>query len=347
MNKPVHVVSVLHLSERHLAQLRSVSPRLVVQQYALPSEEPWLRASEQQFAEVLSPETEILYTHTAPFDVRLTPKLRWVQVDSAGVNTLYNTPLWKSDIPITSANGVHAVQIAEYVLTMLLAHAHHLPLASRLQQRAEWASGQQLDAFVTPEIRGKTLGVVGYGAIGRQVARLAAACGMHVLATKRRGHPATFDGWSPVGTGDPDGSIPERFYDLDELHTLLAACDAIVLALPLSKQTQFLIGKAELSAMRPHAFLVNIGRGALIDQNELIAALQEQRLGGAALDVTDPEPLPADSPLWTMNNVIVTPHIAGLSAHYNDRIVDLLRENLRRYLTGEPLLNLVQRELGY
>jgi len=117
--------------------------------------------------------------------------------------------------------------------------------------------------------------------------------------------------------------------------------------LPLSNQTQFLIGKAELSAMRPHAFLVNIGRGALIDQNELIAALQEQRLGGAALDVTDPEPLPADSPLWTMNNVIVTPHIAGLSAHYNDRIVDLLSENVRRYLNGEPLLNLVQRELGY
>ncbi|MFL5657512.1 MAG: NAD(P)-dependent oxidoreductase, partial [Ktedonobacteraceae bacterium] len=111
--------------------------------------------------------------------------------------------------------------------------------------------------------------------------------------------------------------------------------------------TQCIIGKAELSAMRPHAFLINIGRGALIDQNELIAALQKQRLGGVALDVTDPEPLPADSPLWTMKNVIVTPHIAGLSAHYNDRIVDLLRENVRRYLTGEPLLNLVQRELGY
>ncbi len=347
MNKPVHVVSVLHLSERHLAQLRSVSPRLVVQQYALPSEEPWLRASEQQFAEVLSPETEILYTHTAPFDVRLTPKLRWVQVDSAGVNTLYNTPLWKSDIPITSANGVHAVQIAEYVLTMLLAHAHHLPLASRLQQRAEWASGKPLEAFVSPEIRGKTLGVVGYGAIGRQVARLAVACGMHVLATKRRGYPATFDGWSPVGTGDPDGRIPERFYDLDELHLLLPECDAIVLALPLSKQTQFLIGQAELSAMRPHAFLINIGRGALIDQNALIAALQAQRLGGVALDVTDPEPLPADSPLWTMENVIITPHIAGLSAHYNDRMVDLFSENVRRYLSGEPLLNLVQRELGY
>ncbi len=161
MNEPVHVVSVLHLSERHLAQLRSVSPRLVVQQYALPLEEQWLRAADQQFTEVLSPETEILYTHTAPFDVRLTPKLRWVQVDSAGVNLLHDTPLWKSDIPITSANGVHSVQIAEHVLAMLLAHAHHLPLASRLQERAEWASGKPLEAFVSPEIRGKTLGILG------------------------------------------------------------------------------------------------------------------------------------------------------------------------------------------
>jgi phosphoglycerate dehydrogenase-like enzyme len=296
---------------------------------------------------MLLPETEILYTHMAPFDLRLTPRLRWVQVDSAGVDLLHNTSLWKSDIPITSANGVHAVQIAEHVLAMLLAHAHHLPLAYRLQERAQWASGKQLEAFVSPELRGKMLGILGYGAIGREVARLAAAYGMRVLATKRRGQPAAFNGWSPLGTGGPDGSIPECFYDLDELHTLLAKCDAIVLALPVSKQTRHLIGQAELSAMHPHAFLINIGRGALIDQNELIAALQQQRIGGAALDVTDPEPLPADSPLWTMNNVIITPHIAGLRVHYNDRIVDLFSENLRRYLNGEPLLNLVERERGY
>ena len=346
MNERIHFLSVLHLSERHLAKLQAVSPRLVMRQYSLPSQEQWLRASEQQFAEILS-DTEILYTHTAAFDVSLTPKLRWVQVDSAGVNTLYGTSLWKSNIPITSANGVHSVQIAEYVLTMLLAHAHRLPLAYHLQERTQWAVGQQLEAFISPEIHGKTLGILGYGAIGREVARLAAACGMRVLATRRRGQPATYNGWSPVGIGDPNGSIPERFYDLDELQPLLAECDAIVLALPLNKQTQFIIGQRELSAMRPHAFLINIGRGALIDQNELIVALQEHLLGGAALDVTDPEPLPADSPLWSLENVTITPHVAGLSTSYNDRIVGLLSENMRRYLSGKPLLNLVQRELGY
>jgi phosphoglycerate dehydrogenase-like enzyme len=339
MNQPVHILSVLNLDENHLAQLRSVSPRLHVQQRSL--------ANNQPFSEVLSPDTEILYTHTASFDVRLTPHLRWVQVDSAGVNLLHNTSLWQSEIPITSANGVHAVQIAEYVLAMLLAHAHHLSVAYRLQQHAHWASVQQLDTFVTSELRGKTLGILGYGAIGREVARLVAAFGMNVLATKRRGQSSAFNGWSPPGTGDPDGSIPVRFYDLDELHLLLAECDALVLALPLNKQTQHILNKAALMVMRPHAFLVNIGRGALIEQQELIIALQEHRLGGAALDVTDPEPLPDDSPLWTMENVTITPHIAGMSACYNDRIADLFSENVRRYLIGEPLLNLVQRELGY
>jgi phosphoglycerate dehydrogenase-like enzyme len=347
MYEPIHFLSVLHLSEQHLEQLRSVSSRLVVQQHSISSEQWWLNASKRQLAEILSPHTEILYTHSAPFDMELVPRLRWVQVDSAGVNLIHNTPLWKSNVPITSANGIHAVQIAEHVLAMLLAHVHHLPLAYRLQSHAQWASSQQLDAFISPEICGKTLGILGYGAIGREVARLAAACGLRVLATKRHGQPATYDGWSPVGTGDPDGRIPERFYDLDELHLLLPECDAILLALPLTEQTHRIIDKTALSLMRPHAFIVNIARGALIDQNELITALQARRLGGVALDVTDPEPLPAESPLWSMENVIITPHIAGLSTHYNDRVVDLMCENLHRYLAGEPLLNLVQRELGY
>jgi phosphoglycerate dehydrogenase-like enzyme len=347
VNEPIHVLSVLHLNERQLAQLRLVSPRLVVQQHFIDVDALGPEAYAQRFVEVLSPDTEILYTHAAPFDLGLTPRLRWVQVDSAGVNLLHTTPLWQSDISITSANGIHAVQIAEYVLSMLLSHFHHLPQAYRLQSQALWAKGKQIDTFVPSEIRGKTLGILGYGAIGREVGRLAAACGMRVIATKRRGSSATFDGWTPTGTGDPDGSIPEQYYDLDELHDLLVQSDVLVLALPLTKQTQSIIGKAELAMVRAHTFIVNIARGPLIDHHALITALQERRIGGVALDVTDPEPLPADSPLWAMENVLITPHIAGLSTHYNDRITDLFSENLRRYLNGEPLLNTVQRALGY
>jgi phosphoglycerate dehydrogenase-like enzyme len=346
MEKLVHLLSLLNLSEEQLARLREVSPRLVVSQRTF-SVNPGYRATAEEFADVLSPEVEILCAHGGPFELSLVPNLRWVQVNSAGVDWLYNTPLWHSEIAITNASGIHAVQIAEYVLTVLLGHAHHLPRAVRFQDRAYWARGKDRSVMGTRELRGKTLGILGYGAIGREVARLAAAFGMRVLATRRPERPLSFDGWTSPGTGDPDGRIPERFYDLSELHDLLPACDFLLLALPLSPQTRHIIGATELALMPAHAFLVNIGRGSLLDHQALAEALQTSRVGGAALDVTEPEPLPAESPLWQMENVIITPHISGLSVYYDDRLVELLCENLRRYLKGEPLLNLVRRELGY
>lgn len=339
MEEQIRVLSVLRLSEQHLDYLRAVSPRLEITQHTI--------TSEQDFSNVLSEETEILYTHVAPFDLRMTPRLRWVQVDSAGVDLLHGTPLWKSAIPITSANGVHAIQIGEHVLALLLAHAHRLPLAYRWQQRAHWGQPDELRHFITPELRSMTLGILGYGAIGREIARLASAFGMHILATKREGSSAVFDGWTPEGTGDPEGRIPGQFYDLDELHQMLPACDALILALPKSARTLHLIGETELQLMRPHCVLINIGRGTLIDQHALVRALSEERLGGVALDVTDPEPLPTNSPLWHFPNVVITPHVAGLSVHYDDRIVELFAASLRRYLHNEPLLNVVQREQGY
>jgi phosphoglycerate dehydrogenase-like enzyme len=345
MEKAVHVLSVLNLSEKHLARLRAVSPRLVVEQRSLSTEQGY-RANPEEFKRVLSPEVEILYGHNAPFDLSLTPDLRWLQVNSAGVDFLRKTPLWHNDeITITSANGIHAIQIAEYVLTMLLAHVHHLPTTMRWQAQADWSPKR--GKLFTRELRGQTLGILGYGAIGREVGRLAAAFGMRVLATKRRERPTTFDGWTPAGTGDPDGSIPERFYDLDELLAMLPECDMLILALPLSPQTYHLIGQAELALMRPHALLINIGRGPLLDHEALVTALQAGHLGGVALDVTEPEPLPSDSPLWQIENVIITPHISGLSVYYDDRIVELLSENLRRYLANQPLVNQVSRALGY
>lgn len=346
-NEPIHVLSVLDLSDELLARLRAVSPRLVVRQQSLSQNQLFKRPGAEQFAEVLTPEVEILYTFMAPFDLSVTPKLRWVQGISAGVDNFYDTPLWRSEIALTNASGVHSVQIAEYVLGMLLSYAHHFPTISRLQAEASWPSMREKRVFATRELRGKTLGILGYGAIGREVARLASAFGMRVLATKRAGQSATFDGWTLPGTGDADGSIPARFYDLVELHTLLPECDMLVLALPLSQQTRHIIGQAELALMRPHAFLANIGRGPLIDHDALVEALRARSIGGVALDVTEPEPLPADSPLWQLENARITPHISGLSVYYDERVIELFCENLRRYLNGEPLLNLVQRERGY
>jgi Phosphoglycerate dehydrogenase and related dehydrogenases len=336
MSRIVHVLSVVQLSEEQLQKLRAVSPLLSVEQHTGRPED------------MLTSDTEVLYMVNGAFDLKQAPHLRWIQLESGGVEQLHNTPVWQSDVTVTTANGVHAVQIAEHVMMSLLALGHRLPLAQRLQAKSDW----QRDPFTpTPfmplELRNATLGIIGYGAIGREVARLATAFGMRVLATKRAGRPAAFDGWTPTGTGDLDGTLPARYYTLDELPEMLPACDAVVLALPIAAQTKHLFGKAELALLPSHAFLVNVGRGGVLDHDALIATLQEGRLGGAALDVTDPEPLPAESPLWQMENVIITPHISGMSSHYNDRAVELFAENLRRYLRHESLLNEVQRKLGY
>lgn len=247
---------------------------------------------------------------------------------------------------LTSANGVHAVQIGEYNITMILAHFHHLRTLFHGQDRCEWLKGSE-HSLQPRELRDMTIGIVGYGAIGRETARLASAFGMRILATKRPSSSARYDGWMPAGTGDPDGTIPERYYSMQELPELLRQSDVVVLTLPLTDATRHVIGKAELESMQPHALLVNIGRGPLIDQDALIEALRNKRIGGAALDVTTPEPLPSDSPLWTLDNVIITPHISGMSNKERERVLELFALNLRRYIEGQPLINLVNRAEGY
>jgi phosphoglycerate dehydrogenase-like enzyme len=339
MTDQIHVLCTADLPADVLDQLRAVSPRLAFE--CRPA------SSAEELSAALTPETEIVYGYRGDFDVARAPGLRWVQLESAGVNHVHDTPLWRSDVQITSANGVHAVQIGEYVLAMLLAHFHKLPQMFRHQARGEWARDERRAALMPAELREATLGVVGYGAIGREAARLAGSCGMRILATKRAGSSARYDGWTPEGTGDAEGALPERFFPPEQLPAMLAECDAVLLALPLSDATRHTIGARELAAMRPHALIVNIGRGGLINQAALVEALQQRRIGGAALDVSDPEPLPADSPLWQLENVIISPHIAGMSRRYEQRAAQLFAENLRRYLEGRPLLNLVSRERGY
>ncbi|MFN8446068.1 MAG: NAD(P)-dependent oxidoreductase [Caldilineaceae bacterium] len=163
----------------------------------------------------------------------------------------------------------------------------------------------------------------------------------------RAGGSLQYRGYLPPGLGDPEGTLPDDYFTMEELPALLRQSDYVVLGVPLVDHTRHLIGAEELAQMQPHALLINIGRGGLIDQVALLDALQQKRIGGAVLDVTDPEPLPADHPLWHQENVIITPHMAGHSPNHFDNVVALFAENLRRYQTGEPLLNLVRRELGY
>ncbi len=290
---------------------------------------------------------EVLYTLEILPTPQQAPNLRWVHLYSAGADRIFKHPLIDAQVIITTSSGVHVVSIPEYVMMMMLAWFHHLPFILELQQKAQWPVGKDwLSFFSVPELRGKTIGIVGYGSIGRGVAHLAKAFGMRIVAQQysddHRDHGFVFP-----DVGDPDGILPDRYYKLDQLHSLLQESDVVVIAVPLTPQTTHLFDAAAFSAMKSDAFLINIARGEVCNEQDLIQALQEKRIGGAALDVHDPEPLPPDHPLWQLPNVIISPHISGGTIRYPERSFAIFEENLRRYLAGEPLYNTVSKEQGY
>ena len=231
-----------------------------------------------------------------------------------------------SNVTVTSAAGVYGDMVAEHVLTLLLALYRRLPEILEQQRRGQWQN------LTTRTLAGDTLGIIGAGGIGRASARLARAFGMHTIGIHR--------GTEPVPELDrtlPPEALPE----------LLAESDAVVLAAPLTPRTRGLIDKANLRRMRPSAVLINVGRGALVITDDLLMALQEGWIAGAGLDVTDPEPLPAAHPLWHVPGVIITPHHANPTHLSVDGPVVRFRENVRRYLAGEPLIAVVDPEHGY
>ena len=337
MPQVVKVLSVMKLTEEQLDRLRAVSPRLRVSQTTCKTPEEMLP---------LLAETEVLYTFFADFAPEQAHSLRWVQLSSAGINHVTGKPLMASAIPITTTSGIHAVPIAEYVVGSMLAFARGFPKMFSLQQKHEWPKGRW-DALLGAELRGHTIGLIGYGSIGREIGRLAKAFGMNVLASKRSPQQRDDGGWAVSGVGDPHMEHVSRVFGSDQLEEMVAQCDFVVVALPLTKGTEGMINESVLRAMRPTAYFVNISRGGVVDEDALIRALQEGWIAGAGLDVFRQEPLPPESPFYDLPNVILTPHISGASAAYDDRASDLFAENLRRYLAGEPLLNLVDKQRGY
>jgi phosphoglycerate dehydrogenase-like enzyme len=273
------------------------------------------------------------------------PRLRWMVRAGAGVEDLDLGRLAARGVIVTNASGLHAASMGEYCLgALLFAFQHH---ATRLnaQRRGVWdAEG----AFASP-LRGRTLAVLGYGSIGREVARLGHAFGMRVLAVKQRPEQRRDDGFVVPGTGDPEGRIPERIVGLDHLDDVLAEADAVVIALPLTDRTRGLFDDRRLRRMKPTAWIVNVGRGPMIDETALVAALVGGRLGGAYLDVFDEEPLPDGHPYWTTPNLYLSPHIAGVNSYerYWTDMGALLEINVPRFLKGEPLLNTIDPTRAY
>ena len=253
--------------------------------------------------------------------------LRWVHVSAAGVSQLLFDELIRSDIVYTNSRGVLSRAIAEFALGFVLDMAKDAQTSFRLQQQHHWKHR------VTRKIQGQSALVVGAGSIGREIARLLDAVGMEVSGAGRVSRP-----------GDDDF---DRIHSSRDLAKIAGAYDYIVLAAPLTVETKGLIGAEVLAAMAPTAHLINVGRGELVDTDALTDALMSGSIAGAALDVVHPEPLPQGHPLWDMDNVIITPHMSGDSEDYLDDLGQLFVDNLRRFCTGEPLQNVVDKALGF
>jgi phosphoglycerate dehydrogenase-like enzyme len=262
------------------------------------------------------------------------PGLRWLQLSSAGIDRLADSPIARSQLTITTASGIHAATISEYVIGMMIAFAKRLPDAIRSQSESAWRP------YWPAELEGQTVGIVGAGNIGARVGLVAKAMEMRVLGMRR----SVERRMTGEEAGDPN---VDELLPPSDLNYLLQESDYVVLGTPLTPKTRGMIGAHELALMKPTAVIVNIARGAVIDEDALITALKEKRIAGAGLDVFSQEPLPPESELWGLENVIVTPHISGGTPRYMERVVGLFCDNLQRYAADEPLVNVVDPERGY
>ena len=300
-------------------------------------------------ATLVDPEMEVLFGNHPPRDLSAFPRLRWVQTASAGLDDVLGSDPWSHGITVTNGSGIHAVHMGQYVLgaTLLWGERLEARLANRTGRR--WDRPWAIETLRARRLRGRTAVIVGYGSLGREVGRLLHAIGMRVIAVKANPTTRADQGWREPGTGDPDGILPERFVGPEALTDIVAEADVVVLTLPATPRTRGIIDASVLAAMPPGSLIVNVGRGALIDQDALIEALADGRIGAAVLDVTTPEPLPDDSPLWTLPGCLVTPHISALGdieALWHTTAL-LFAENLRRYVAGEPLFNVTSPGAGY
>lgn len=288
-----------------------------------------LQARSEEEALEMMPEADVLLGSFSPALYRRSERLRWVQSWGAGVNGMLFKEFVESEIVLTSAKGTVGVHLAEHAMALLLSITRSIATAIR---ESKW-DGRMPQRHAMWELIDRTMGIVGLGGTGRELAVRAAGFGMRVIAV------------DPDGVDVPD--CVESCWGMDAFHTLLSESDVVSICAPLTPQSENLFDEAAFDAMRDHAILVNVTRGGIVEEDALLNALRNGSIGGAGLDVTPQEPLSDDHPLWSMPNVVVTPHTAGGSPNRDDRLVDLICENLRRLDAGEPLLSQIDKRKGY
>lgn len=332
----INVTIAIDFSDEILADLREVSSRLHIERHF------------PEVPEEVITNTEILLTGRYFPEPQQATKLRWIQMMSAGMNHAFKHRVVQAeDIIVTSASGIHATNMAHYTIMMMLMFNYRMKDALALQAKAVWKRHDE-NFFLPVDMHKKTVGIVGYGAIGRELARLCAEMGMTVLASKNNVKNIAQHGtYQEEGTGDPEGDIPDRIYPSEALQSMAKECDYLVVIVPLTDDTRHMINDDVFEAMKDDAILINIARGAVVDEQALITAVSSGKIGGAGLDVFEEEPLPSTSPLWHLDNVIITPHISGFTANYHEKVARVFKTNLKRYLDNRPLLNQLDRSKGY
>ena len=278
---------------------------------------------------------DVIFTsRMSPSTLRNASRLRWIQSSASSVSTLPLNELAAGQIVVTNTRTLQGPPIAEHVMGGLLVLARRYNLTLAAQREARWIQNQMAGDATPWCLEGKAMTILGMGSIGQETASRARAFGMKIKAVRRR-------------PGQPKPPFVDKVYGPDQLPAALHGCDVLVIAAPFLASTDRLIGDTEISLMNRRALLVNVARGKIVDEAAMISALKSGQLGGAVLDVFDREPLDPASPLWTLPNVVITPHVASLRPNHWDDVIELFSDNLRRFMQGEPLRNLVDVGVGY
>jgi len=280
---------------------------------------------------------EVLFAYHLPSNYKVfaehANKLKWVHMAAAGVDSSMTDVVTKKNFVISNSRGMHARRVSEYVMGSVIAYSKGFLKAFRFQSKKRWAREEMINSNRT--LAGKTLGVLGFGALGQQIARVAQPFGIEVIALRR--HPEDH----------PTPDTVAHVFGPQNLREFIHPCDYLAVCLPLTNETRHLLDRDEFVRLKTSSLLINVSRGAIIDEKALAEALEVGEIGGAVLDVFEDEPLPATSPLWTMENVLITPHVAGAWSTYLRDASQIFARNLRHYLEKRPLENVVDKERGY
>ncbi|UQX88228.1 D-2-hydroxyacid dehydrogenase [Jatrophihabitans telluris] len=341
----INYLSTLAFDEDFLKRIASCCQDVEVRQ--------WTCDHDSEIPDEVWAQVDVLHTSTVFCHPRQAPRLRWVQLDTSGVDHLQALPIWAhpagQQISLTTIGGVSPVPLAEYVLWSILGTAHRLPALLQARSGHDWPTPEDRWQRMLPApVRGATVGVVGYGRIGREIGRLAQAFGMHVLgvsrtAGRRVAGADEFYGAAPLETSP----AAVELFAPEQLSEVARRSDYLVVVVPLTAATRDLVSAEVLDVLKDQAVLINVARGGIVDESALRAGLRSGRIRAAVLDVFDDEPLAADNSWWDEPNVFVTPHVSGLAPDYSAQVLDIVCENLRRFDAGRPLLNLVDRVQGY